>query len=75
MATIGNIKTNLSSPAEREARGEGDPGGCTCVVWTSSHITIFIPAPPPLWHLGSLPSRRFAALAGNDNLIGLNNRD
>ncbi len=72
-----------SSPAEHGERSEAvrgghsdsvmpDPGGRTCVVWQNAHITLFTPTPKPFWYLGSLPARRFAPLAGNDNAIGLN---
>jgi len=68
---------SLSSPAGHRAaiRGEEVPGGHICVAWQNSHITVFYSAPQTLWHLGSLPSHHFAALAGNDNLILDRHRD
>jgi hypothetical protein len=54
---------------------EGEPGGHICVAWQNSRITLFSPALHARWHLGSLPSHRFAALAGNDNLILDRHRD
>jgi len=67
------MKKNVSSPAEyREAmRGEGDPGGNTIAVSKNSHSAFFSLTPIKRSNLGSLPSRRFAALAGNDNIFRL----
>ncbi len=66
---VGN--SNLPSPQERceISPSEADSSGHTCVAWESAHITLFVTKPEPLWYLGFLPARRFAALAGNDNCL------